>query len=169
MSVFTQGSRLLDIAQLFRYAHKCTKIAFFTLFFLCEAFPVPHLILAIPDKSLAFLYHMTLSAGMTCTFSRLAAIAALNVNRFFGDNRYQEYFTLNCNRSVFCLPRDPNLFWTSGQWMTERQGGSDVGHGTETLAVPQQVQFHSCYLYAAIIQLAATHLEAFRDIKRFYF
>ena len=106
---------------------------------------------------------------MTCTFSRLAAIAALNVNRFFGDNRYQEYFTLNCNRSVFCLPRDPNLFWTSGQWMTERQGGSDVGHGTETLAVPQQVQFHSCYLYAAIIQLAATHLEAFRDIKRFYF
>ena len=23
--------------------------------------------------------------------------------------------------------RDPDLFWTSGQWMTERQGGSDVG------------------------------------------
>ena len=23
--------------------------------------------------------------------------------------------------------RDPSMFWTSGQWMTERRGGSDVG------------------------------------------
>ena len=23
--------------------------------------------------------------------------------------------------------RDPKNFWTSGQWMTERKGGSDVG------------------------------------------
>ena len=23
--------------------------------------------------------------------------------------------------------RDPKTFWTSGQWMTERGGGSDVG------------------------------------------
>jgi len=23
--------------------------------------------------------------------------------------------------------RDPDEFWTSGQWMTERKGGSDVG------------------------------------------
>jgi alkylation response protein AidB-like acyl-CoA dehydrogenase len=29
--------------------------------------------------------------------------------------------------------RDPAQFWTSGQWMTERTGGSDVG-GTSTLA-----------------------------------
>ena len=29
--------------------------------------------------------------------------------------------------------RDPATFWTSGQWMTERSGGSDVG-GTETVA-----------------------------------
>ena len=26
---------------------------------------------------------------------------------------------------------------TSGQWMTEKRGGSDVARGTETLAVPQ--------------------------------
>ena len=25
-------------------------------------------------------------------------------------------------------------FWTSGQWMTEKRGGSDVGGGTETRA-----------------------------------
>ena len=24
--------------------------------------------------------------------------------------------------------RDPTEFWTSGQWMTERKGGSDVGN-----------------------------------------
>jgi alkylation response protein AidB-like acyl-CoA dehydrogenase len=31
------------------------------------------------------------------------------------------------------LSRDPKTFWTSGQWMTETTGGSDVG-GTETSA-----------------------------------
>ncbi|XP_074642127.1 acyl-CoA dehydrogenase family member 11-like [Tubulanus polymorphus] len=31
--------------------------------------------------------------------------------------------------------RDKQEFWTSGQWMTERKGGSDVGNGTETVAV----------------------------------
>ncbi|NWI04525.1 ACD11 dehydrogenase, partial [Tichodroma muraria] len=30
--------------------------------------------------------------------------------------------------------RDPEKFWTSGQWMTERRGGSDVANGTETVA-----------------------------------
>ncbi|XP_071755880.1 acyl-CoA dehydrogenase family member 11 [Centroberyx gerrardi] len=33
--------------------------------------------------------------------------------------------------------RHPERFWTSGQWMTERRGGSDVASGTETVAVPQ--------------------------------
>ena len=31
--------------------------------------------------------------------------------------------------------RDPEKFWTSGQWMTEKAGGSDVGDGTHTEAV----------------------------------
>uniref|UniRef100_A0A8C5X6A0 ACD11 dehydrogenase n=1 Tax=Malurus cyaneus samueli TaxID=2593467 RepID=A0A8C5X6A0_9PASS len=33
--------------------------------------------------------------------------------------------------------RDPGKFWTSGQWMTERRGGSDVANGTETVARKQ--------------------------------
>ncbi|XP_069134564.1 acyl-CoA dehydrogenase family member 11-like [Argopecten irradians] len=33
--------------------------------------------------------------------------------------------------------RLPSQFWTSGQWMTERKGGSDVANGTETVAIPQ--------------------------------
>ncbi len=32
--------------------------------------------------------------------------------------------------------RDPEKFWTSGQWMTESTGGSDVGR-SETVAVPE--------------------------------
>eukprot|EP01062_Namystynia_karyoxenos_P058943 TRINITY_DN50380_c0_g1_i1.p1 TRINITY_DN50380_c0_g1~~TRINITY_DN50380_c0_g1_i1.p1 ORF type:complete len:622 (+),score=177.70 TRINITY_DN50380_c0_g1_i1:94-1866(+) len=32
------------------------------------------------------------------------------------------------------LSRDPKKFWTSGQWMTERAGGSDVTGGTDTAA-----------------------------------
>lgn len=31
--------------------------------------------------------------------------------------------------------RDPDLFWTSGQWMTEKAGGSDVGN-SQTVATP---------------------------------
>lgn len=33
--------------------------------------------------------------------------------------------------------RDPNVFWTSGQWMTEKTGGSDVSN-TETIAVNEK-------------------------------
>ncbi len=43
--------------------------------------------------------------------------------------------------------RDPDLFWTSGQWMTEKRGGSDVARGTETLAVPQSDGTHRLFGY----------------------
>nr|XP_053628565.1 acyl-CoA dehydrogenase family member 11-like [Cherax quadricarinatus] len=33
--------------------------------------------------------------------------------------------------------RDPQKFWTSGQWMTEKRGGSDVSGSTETVALEQ--------------------------------
>jgi alkylation response protein AidB-like acyl-CoA dehydrogenase len=36
--------------------------------------------------------------------------------------------------------RDPKKFWTSGQWMTERTGGSDVG-GTSTIARMDGAQY----------------------------
>jgi putative acyl-CoA dehydrogenase len=40
--------------------------------------------------------------------------------------------------------RDPNEFWTSGQWMTERTGGSDVG-STSTVARCEQGDTYSLY------------------------
>lgn len=43
--------------------------------------------------------------------------------------------------------RDPNKFWTSGQWMTERKGGSDVSDGTETEAILQSGDHYKLYGY----------------------
>jgi alkylation response protein AidB-like acyl-CoA dehydrogenase len=40
--------------------------------------------------------------------------------------------------------RDPNEFWTSGQWMTERTGGSDVG-ATSTVAVCKEGDSYSLH------------------------
>lgn len=42
--------------------------------------------------------------------------------------------------------RNPASFWTSGQWMTEKKGGSDVANGTETVAVPEN-GFYRLYGY----------------------
>ncbi|KAK8407482.1 hypothetical protein O3P69_002201 [Scylla paramamosain] len=43
--------------------------------------------------------------------------------------------------------RDPQQFWTSGQWMTEKQGGSDVSGSTETVAVEQPDGSHQLFGY----------------------
>ncbi|CAG7828097.1 unnamed protein product [Allacma fusca] len=43
--------------------------------------------------------------------------------------------------------RNPEEFWSSGQWMTERKGGSDVGSGTETIAVPVEGNKYKLYGY----------------------
>jgi len=40
--------------------------------------------------------------------------------------------------------RDPNEFWTSGQWMTERTGGSDVG-STSTVARCEEGRTYNLY------------------------
>eukprot|EP00929_Paragymnodinium_shiwhaense_P086057 TRINITY_DN46531_c0_g1_i1.p1 TRINITY_DN46531_c0_g1~~TRINITY_DN46531_c0_g1_i1.p1 ORF type:complete len:626 (+),score=135.04 TRINITY_DN46531_c0_g1_i1:157-2034(+) len=43
--------------------------------------------------------------------------------------------------------RDPETFWTAGQWMTERGGGSDVGSGTRTIAKLQPDGSYRLYGY----------------------
>ena len=53
---------------------------------------------------------------------------------------------LSCDQSLLEIneafgnltSRDPKIFWTSGQWMTEKRGGSDVSRATETIAVPTE-------------------------------
>ncbi|XP_014786027.1 acyl-CoA dehydrogenase family member 11 [Octopus bimaculoides] len=41
--------------------------------------------------------------------------------------------------------RNPLKFWTSGQWMTERRGGSDVAASTETIAKKDKDGFYRLY------------------------
>ncbi|XP_023332760.1 acyl-CoA dehydrogenase family member 11 [Eurytemora carolleeae] len=45
------------------------------------------------------------------------------------------------------ISRNPDQFWTSGQWMTEKRGGSDVGSGTETLAFHQETGLFNLHGY----------------------
>ena len=59
-----------------------------------------------------------------------------------GAARLLELYPDAVTRPVFdhLTSRDPRRFWTSGQWMTERTGGSDVS-GTATAAVRSGEQF----------------------------
>lgn len=45
------------------------------------------------------------------------------------------------------LSRNGDTFWTSGQWMTEKRGGSDVASGTETIAMEQSDGSYRLYGY----------------------
>ncbi len=61
------------------------------------------------------------------------------------------------------ISRDPNQFWTSGQWMTERTGGSDVG-GTSTIARCEQG--HDYRLYGSKWFTSATTSQVAMTLAR---
>jgi putative acyl-CoA dehydrogenase len=63
-----------------------------------------------------------------------------------GAARFLEVHGDKSTRSVFAhlTSRDPNEFWTSGQWMTERTGGSDVG-STSTIAACEEGDTYNLY------------------------
>ncbi len=74
--------------------------------------------------------------------------------------------------------RDPQQFWTSGQWMTERTGGSDVS-GTTTIAIPKggdHYELHGTkwFTSATTSQMAMTlariqgHPEGSKGLSLFY-
>lgn len=54
---------------------------------------------------------------------------------------------------------DPEKNWTSGQWMTEKHGGSDVSRGTRTLAVNVKGQPYLYKLYGLKWFTSATEGE----------
>lgn len=59
-----------------------------------------------------------------------------------GAARLLELYPDDVTTPVFrhLITRDPEQFWTSGQWMTERTGGSDVS-ATSTVAVPESAGY----------------------------
>ncbi|RFU80914.1 acyl- dehydrogenase [Trichoderma arundinaceum] len=81
------------------------------------------------------------SANVTCPSAMQDGAAAL-LRRHLASRRLNE-----TERKVFedayrrLISRDPSVAWTSGQWMTERSGGSDVSQ-TETIALyqPEEVE-----------------------------
>ncbi|KAF3483919.1 acyl-CoA dehydrogenase [Arthroderma uncinatum] len=74
------------------------------------------------------------SAMVTCPGSMTDGAARLLSRHLDGENG--KVFAEALRRLV---SRDPAVAWTSGQWMTERKGGSDV-RGTETVARKLTVQ-----------------------------
>lgn len=61
------------------------------------------------------------------------------------------------------ISRDPNEFWTSGQWMTERTGGSDVG---STSTVARCEEGNSYRLYGSKWFTSATTSEVAMTLGR---
>jgi alkylation response protein AidB-like acyl-CoA dehydrogenase len=72
-----------------------------------------------------YLFHAS-SATYSCPLAMTDGAARFLEGH--GDGRTREAFER-------LTSRDPSRFWTSGQWMTERTGGSDVGT-TTTIARP---------------------------------
>ncbi|CAM2066163.1 Acyl-CoA dehydrogenase family protein [Sulfidibacter corallicola] len=78
------------------------------------------------QMTLLHLYHPS-SAVFSCPLAMTDGTA--RAIELYGDESLKE------NAYANLTSRDPDRFWTSGQWMTERTGGSDVG-GTSTIARP---------------------------------
>ncbi|KAH9261822.1 hypothetical protein BASA81_000478 [Batrachochytrium salamandrivorans] len=57
------------------------------------------------------------------------------------------------------LSNDPAKFITSGQWMTERAGGSDVGQGTETIARKQPDGTYKLFGYKWFTSATDAHMS----------
>ncbi|MDJ0698468.1 MAG: acyl-CoA dehydrogenase family protein [Woeseiaceae bacterium] len=71
-----------------------------------------------------YLFHPS-SSYYTCPLAMTDGAAKL-IERFGDSQMFDEVF-------AHLTSRNPDEFWTSGQWMTEKRGGSDVA-GSETIA-----------------------------------
>lgn len=76
-----------------------------------------------------YLFHPS-SAFYSCPLAMTDGAAKV-LEKFKNQNpKFEEAFK-------HLISTDPLAFWTSGQWMTEKTGGSDVSH-TSTVAVPKE-------------------------------
>ena len=62
--------------------------------------------------------------------------------------------------------RDGKKFWTSGQWMTERGGGSDVGDGTRTVARLQPDGTYRLYGFKCQLNFSAATTQFYKLMNR---
>jgi putative acyl-CoA dehydrogenase len=80
-----------------------------------------------------FLYHPS-SAFFSCPLAMTDGAAKVLESQQSQSPVFNDAFTR-------LTSLDPNTFWTSGQWMTEKTGGSDVSD-TSTIATPHKDHFH---------------------------
>lgn len=106
-----------------------------------------------------FLYHPS-SAYYTCPLAMTDGAAKL----------IEDYGDEELKKGAFShlTSRDPNHFWTSGQWMTEKSGGSDISN-TETIARKENGEYRlygvKWFTSATTSQMAMT-LARIEDDKR---
>lgn len=116
-----------------------------------------------------YLYHPS-SAFFSCPLAMTDG-AARAIELYGSDEMKKNAFRHLTSRS-------PKEFWTSGQWMTERTGGSDVS-GTSTVAVPKGGDLYELhgtkwFTSATTSQMAMTlariegHPEGSRGLSLFY-
>ncbi|PAV72169.1 hypothetical protein WR25_00019 [Diploscapter pachys] len=91
----------------------------------------------------AKLYLFSPSAGLsTCPMAMTdGCVKTLKTLGLYDNHRFS---TETVNRLV---SRDGKKAWTSGQWMTEKKGGSDVAGGCDTYAVQEKENFYRLYGY----------------------
>ena len=102
------------------------------------------------QMALLYLFHPS-SAIASCPLAMTDGAA--RAIELYGDEDMKK-------RAYSCLTsRDPKKFWTSGQWMTEKSGGSDVGR-TETIAKKAKTDYElfgtKWFTSAATSQMAMT-------------
>lgn len=111
-----------------------------------------------------YLYHPS-SAIYSCPLAMTDGAA--KVIELFGSDEMKKKAYANL------ISRDPKKFWTSGQWMTERTGGSDVS-GTSTVAkkVGNHFELHGVkwFTSATTSQMAMTlaRIEGEEKLSLFY-
>jgi alkylation response protein AidB-like acyl-CoA dehydrogenase len=91
--------------------------------------------------------------------------AAFTLRAIKSDPKAKEYWHSELDEAVENLTsKDPKKHWTSGQWMTEKRGGSDVTRGTDTFAIEED---NKCLLYGYKWFSSATDSDMTLALARF--
>ncbi|CAK8692442.1 acyl-CoA dehydrogenase family member 11-like [Clavelina lepadiformis] len=94
---------------------------------------------------MAKLYLFGPSSGLYSCPLAMADGAAKVLESALKDTSFENQFLRNPFERLVSM--DPDVFWTSGQWMTEKGGGSDVASATDTLAYEQTDGTYKLYGY----------------------
>lgn len=95
-----------------------------------------------------------------------AAFTLRHLKRESQSKKGNRYFSQELEHAFDCLTsNDPEVFWTSGQWMTEKDGGSDVNGSTATSAI--SVDGNKCKLYGFKWFSSATDADMSLSLARF--